>query len=162
MKQIYHDNASTNVRLRSIINKSNLTNLELSKQYSVSQNTISKWKNREQFEDKSSRPKNISYVLSKLETIICVHLRVLTWWALDEIAEAINPIAPNKIRSAVYRTFVREGINKVPKKEKEKAKKFKEYDPGYLHIDVTYLPKINGIKYYLFVAIDRGDKNLVL
>jgi len=40
---------------------------------------------------------------------------------------------------------VREGINKVSEKEKEKAKKFKEYDPGYLHINLTYFPKINGM-----------------
>jgi transposase-like protein len=59
------------------------------------------------------------------------------------------------MRSAVYREFVRSEINKVPQKERDKAKKFKEYEPGYLHIDDTYLPKIGGIKYYLFVAIDR-------
>ena len=60
----------------------------------------------------------------------------------------------------MYRTFVREGVNIIPEKEKEKAKKFKEYDPGFLHIDVTYLPKLNGIKYYLFVAIDRATRTL--
>jgi transposase-like protein len=87
-------------------------------------------------------------------------LRALTWWALDEIAEVINPTEPERIRSAIYRSFVREGVNKVPKKEKEKAKKFKEYDPGFLHIDVTYLPKINGVKHYLFVAIDRATRTL--
>ena len=32
------------------------------------------------------------------------------------------------------------------------------YEPGYLHIDVTYLPKLEGIKYYLFVAIDRATR----
>ena len=49
---------------------------------------------------------------------------------------------------------------KVPIIEKEKASKFKEYDPGFIHIDVTYLPKINGVKYYLFVAIDRATRIL--
>ena len=160
MKQTYHANATTNVRLRNTINKSTLTNLQLSEQYGVSQNTVSKWKNREIFEDKSSRPNTIHYALSELEMLIAVELRFLTWWALDEITEAINPENPEKIRSAVYRTFVREGINTLPEKEKEKAKKFKEYDPGYLHIDVTYLPKINGVKYYLFVAIDRATRTL--
>jgi len=29
-----------------------------------------------------------------------------------------------------------------------------------LHIDVTYLPKIDGVKYYLFVAIDRATRTL--
>jgi hypothetical protein len=32
---------------------------------------------------------------------------------------------------------VAEKINKVPVEKKEIAKKFKEYSPGYLHIDVT-------------------------
>jgi len=48
----------------------------------------------------------------------------------------------------------------VPQKEKDKAKKFKEYEPGYLHVDVTYLPKIDGVKFYLFVAIDRATRTL--
>jgi transposase-like protein len=132
----------------------------LSQKYNVSEKTVVKWKSRNYFEDKSSRPQTIKYALSDLEMLIAVELRSLTWWALDEITEAINPEEPGKIRSAIYRTFVREGVNKVPEKEKEKAKKFKEYDPGFLHIDVTYLPKINGVKYYLFVAIDRATRAL--
>jgi len=160
MKQIYHSNSTTNLRLRIEINKSNLPYHLLASQYGVSKNTIGKWKNRIEFSDKSSRPHTIKYSLSELEMLISIELRVMTWWSLDEITEAVNPIEPEGIRSAVYRTFVREGINKVPEKEKEKAKRFKEYDPGFLHIDVTYLPKINGIKYYLFVAIDRATRTL--
>ena len=160
MKQVYHTNATTNVRLRTEINKSDLPNSTLAVKYGVSENTIRKWKNRTEFTDKSSRPQQIKYALSELEMHIAITLRSLTWWALDEITEAIRPTAPEKIRSAVYRTFVRQQINKVPEKEKEKAKKFKEYDPGFLHIDVTYLPKIKGIKYYLFVAIDRATRTL--
>jgi transposase-like protein len=160
MKQVYHSNATTNVRLRSEINNSKLSNKELILKYNVSEKTITKWKSRDVFEDKTSRPNTIKYALSDLEILIATNLRVLTWWALDEITEAVNPCDPTRIRSAVYRTFVREGINKVPEKEKAKAKKFKEYDPGYLHIDVTYLPKINGVKYYLFVAIDRATRTL--
>jgi transposase-like protein len=159
-QQSYHANARTNRHLRLKIQKSNLTNAELAKQYGVSINTILKWKNRTNYEDKSSRPHDIKYSLSELAMIISVELRCLTWWSLDEITEALSPEDPRKIRNAVYRTFVREGINKVPEKIKEKAKKFKEYDPGYLHIDVTYLPKINGVKYYLFVAIDRATRTL--
>lgn len=160
MKQTYHSNSTTNLRLRTEINNSSMSYQVLSSKYGVSQNTIWKWKSRTEFNDKSSRPNHIKYALSQLEMLIAVELRSLTWWSLDEITEAINPTEPESIRSAVYRTFVRENINQVPKKEKEKAKKFKEYDPGYLHIDVTYLPKINGIKYYLFVAIDRATRTL--
>lgn len=79
---------------------------------------------------------------------------------LDEILEMVLLINPGITRSVVYRTFVNEKINKVPEKEKDKAKKFKEYEPGYLHIDVTYMPKFNGVKYYLFVAIDRATRTM--
>ena len=106
MKQTYHSNAKTNVHYRSEIKKSDLSNLQLSEKYQISLNTVSKWKNRKSPEDKSSKPYNIKYSLSELDMLIAIELRVLTWWALDEITEAVNPIAPEKIRSAVYRTFV--------------------------------------------------------
>jgi len=98
--------------------------------------------------------------LSEIEQALAIHIRTTTWWALDDIVEMVFPTDPNSMRSAVYRAFVRSEINKVPQKEKDKAKKFKEYEPGYLHIDVTYLPKIGGVKYYLFVAIDRATRAL--
>lgn len=51
-------------------------------------------------------------------------------------------------------------INTKPRAERDKAKKFKEYDHGYIHVDVTYSPKINGVKHYLFVAIERDKRFL--
>ena len=158
MKQVYHSNAVTNIQIRSIIYSSNLKNSQLAEKYNISETTVSKWKNRKDFEDRSSKPHTIHYSLSNLEKAILIQIRKLTWWALDEIVEKVFPENPLSKRSAVYRLFVKEGVNKKPKKQREKAKKFKEYDPGYLHIDVTYLPKINGKKYYLFVAIDRATR----
>ena len=160
MKQAYHSNAVTNLHIRNEINGSNLKYSEIAKKYNISEATVSKWKNRKNLEDKSSRPKTIHYVLSELQKNILIQIRMLTWWPLDEITETVFPDNPNSKRSAVYRVFKKEGINRKPEEEKEKAKKFKEYEPGYLHIDVTYLPKINGIKHYLFVAIDRATRTL--
>lgn len=91
MKQAYHPNATTNVRLRNEINNSNGTSLEISEKFGVSVNTVKKWRNRTDFEDKSSKPNTIHYSLSELEMLIAVELRSLTWWALDEITEIINP-----------------------------------------------------------------------
>jgi len=160
MKQAYHSNAVTNIHIRSVINGSNLKNSELAEKFNVSEPTINKWKNRKSLEDKSSKPHTIHYSLTELEKALLIEIRMLTWWALDEIVEAFFPDNPLSNRSAVYRVFKKEGINKKPEEEREKAKKFKEYEPGYLHIDVTYLPKINGVKYYLFVAIDRATRTL--
>ncbi len=126
----------------------------------ISEPTVSKWKNREIFEDKSSRPHTIHYALNDFEKTLISSIRQSTWLPLDDVLEMVLLTNPSITRSVVYRTFVHEKINKVPEKEKDKAKKFKEYEPGYLHIDVTYLPKIDGVKYYLFVAIDRATRTL--
>lgn len=75
MKQVYHSNAVTNVRLRCEINNSKLSNKELTHKYGVSDKTINKWKNRDVFEDKSSRPNIIKYALSNLEMLIAINLR---------------------------------------------------------------------------------------
>lgn len=160
MKQQYHSNASTNIHLRLELSKSNLTNSELAVKYNISETTVSKWKNRESFEDKSSRPHTINYAISDFEKTLISSIRQSTWLPLDEVWEMILLSNPNISRSVVYRTFVGAGINKVPEKEKDKAKKFKEYEPGYLHIDVTYLPKFDGVKHYLFVAIDRATRTM--
>jgi transposase InsO family protein len=160
MKQSYHSQAKTNVHYRSEINKSDKPNKLLSEEYKVSANTIVKWKKRTVFEDKSSRPDTIAYSLSEIEQALLVHIRTTTWWALDEVTGLVFPTNINSKRSAVYRTFLRNEINTLPKEVKAKAHKFKEYEPGYLHIDVTYLPKINGVKYYLFVAIDRATRSM--
>lgn len=64
-------------------------------------------------------------------------------------------INPKISRSSVYSCFVKEKINQIPQEKKDKANKFEEYKPGFLHIDVAYLPKFNGKYNYLFVAIDK-------
>ncbi|MDF1881621.1 transposase [Sulfurimonas sp. MAG313] len=160
MSQNYHCNARTNQHVRSIIQESNGTNVELASRYSVNTKTIAKHKNRDFTEDKSSRPNTIHYALSPMEKEIIRAVRVLTWMDLDDLTDAIIENIPHANRSNVYRTLKAFNINTVPQEEKAKAKKFKEYEPGYLHIDVTYLPKFEKQKYYLFVAIDRATRLL--
>lgn len=160
MCQVYHSNAKTNQHVRSIIQESDLKNIELAQKYGISIKTVSKWKNRDYTEDKSSRPERINYALSKLEKELIRVVRALTWMELDDLTETISSAIPNANRSNVYRTLKSFNINRVPEDKKEEAKKFKEYEPGFLHIDVTYLPKIDGQKYYLFVAIDRATRLL--
>ncbi|CAC9524175.1 Mobile element protein, partial [uncultured Gammaproteobacteria bacterium] len=87
-------------------------------------------------------------------------VRTLTWLALDDLTDSINACMPNANRSNIYRTLVHFDINKVPQERKQQASIFKEYEPGYLHIDVTYLPKLAGKRQYLFVAIDRTTRML--
>jgi transposase-like protein len=155
MQQIYHSNASTNINIRTSIQNSSQKNSELATRFNISEQTVSKWKNRDFSSDKSSIPLKINYSLSELERALIVGIRKSSWLPIDEVFEMLLEKNEKASRSAVYRTFVREKISTVPKEKREKAKKFKEYQPGFLHIDVTYMPKFNGQSYYLFVAIDR-------
>ena len=160
MKQEYHSNATTNVAVRTLIKNSTSSNVELMLRFNISEPTVIKWKHRMENTDRSSRPNSIHYSLSELHRQIIISVRSATWLPLDEVLDVAEQLSLDATRSAVYRTLCAAGISKVPEKEREKAKKFKEYEPGYLHIDVTYLPKIDGIKYYLFVAIDRATRTM--
>jgi transposase-like protein len=160
MCQVYHSNASTNQHVRDIVQKSDLTNVELANKYNINVKTVSKWKSRDYQEDKSSKPNTIDYALSPLDKELIRVVRTLTWMELDDLVDCVSQNIPKANRSNVYRTLRAFDINQVPQEQKDKAKKFKEYKPGYLHIDVTYLPKFDGVRYYLFVAIDRATRLL--
>ena len=43
-------------------------------------------------------------------------------------------------------------------KSKFKSKKFKSHSPGYLHIDIKHVPKVDKTRNYLFVAVDRNTR----
>lgn len=161
MQQIYHSNARTNLNIRFQLQNSSETNSELATKFNISEQTVSKWKNRDFLEDASSKPLNIDYALTDLEKALIVSLRTSSWVSIDEVWENILEINPKISRSSVYRCFVKENINQIPQEKKDVVKKFKEYEPGYLHIDVTYLPKFNGKSYYLFVAIDRCTRVMI-
>ncbi|MDO9155108.1 MAG: helix-turn-helix domain-containing protein, partial [Paludibacter sp.] len=71
MQQIYHSNARTNVNNREQIQKCcSSTNRELAARFNVSNQTVSKWKNRDFVKDASCCPFNINYALSELETAL--------------------------------------------------------------------------------------------
>ena len=160
MSQVYHSNAKTNQHQRQIIQQSCCSDVELAKLYNINVKTVAKHKKRDFTADKSSRPKLINYSLNEIEKEVVRVVRTLTWCPLDDLVDTVSSSIPHANRSNIYRTLKSQGISTVPQEQKEKAKKFKEYEPGYLHIDVTYLPKIDGQKYYLFVCIDRATRTL--
>ena len=67
MQQVYHSNATTNLNIRSQIQNNLDSNSVLANRFKVSEQTISKWKNRDFTKDASSKPLNIVYALSDLE-----------------------------------------------------------------------------------------------
>jgi transposase InsO family protein len=158
MAQVYHSNSATNIHTRELIKKSTKCIKELSIQFAVSHKTIRKWKKRESPEDRSSRPHNIERALTDVLAALILSIRQSTWLPLDDIHDMVSAGGNTVSRSSISRLFVKHSVSKVPATKREMCKKFKEYEPGYLHIDVTYLPRFNGKKHYLFVAIDRATR----
>ena len=158
MAQVYHSNARTNRHSRRMIQQSKLSRRELADKLNIHVNTVAKWQSRDFVEDRSSRPKTIHYALSDLEQEIVAAVRTSTWMPIDDLSETVRSIIPHANRSNVYRVLRKRGISQVPQEERAKAKQFKAYEPGFLHIDVTYLPKLERKKRYLFVAIDRATR----
>ena len=162
----YHYNAKTNIAQRQKIKENrSVSNRILANQYCVSHTTIGKWKKREELLDKSSRPETIHYALTKAEERIIIKVRDRGFF-LDELLEALSPYLERLNRSNCFRTLVRYKRNRLTDKERKERKKFAQYEPGFLHIDVFYLPKIGekGRKkrYYCFLAIDRATRTLLL
>ena len=76
MQQVYHSNATTNVHIRNHLQAaSSGSNEDLSLQYGISEQTVSKWKSRDFTNDASSTPKNIAYALSATEMALVVSIR---------------------------------------------------------------------------------------
>ena len=67
-------------------------------------------------------------------------------------------------RSGLDRCLRRHGVGNLnalkPATPQEPHKTFKSYEPGYLHMDVKYLPQMQDEtkRRYLFVAIDRATR----
>jgi transposase-like protein len=158
----YHHNAKTNIFQRISIKQSNLSSRELADHYGVSHVTICKWKHVEHVEDKKSRPETIHFALSKTDERILIRARKKGLFSLDDLLDTLSPYLVKLNRSNCYRTLVRYRLNNFTKQEEKKRKIFATYDPGYLHIDVFYLPKIEGKRCFCFLAVDRTTKLVFL
>lgn len=166
MSQV-HPLARTTPRTRAEINASPDSITTLSDRYNISIATARKWKRRDDVQDRSHRPHKLSTTLTPGQEILVVELRRTLLLPLDDLVaithEFINPAAS---RSGLDRCLRRHGVSNLkdlqPEVEGEVAPKktFKDYEPGFLHIDIKYLPQMpdETQRRYLFVAIDRATR----
>jgi len=137
MQQVYHSNAATNLNIRSQIQNNLGTNSDLATRFNVSEQTISKWKNRDFTQDASCKPLNIEYALSDLEKALAISLRKSSWMSIDEVWETLL-IENSKIsRSSIYRVLVKEKINVFLLKRKKKLRNLRNMN---LDIYTSMLP----------------------
>lgn len=162
MGNIHHANARTTARIRQEIQNSSQSLVALAKRYGINPKTVLHWKHAEGVCDKKSGPTNpCSTVLSATEEQIICEFRRLTKFALDDVFICLKDKIPALTRSNLHRCLQRHGLSRLPVENDETGKpsrkKFKEYDIGFVHVDITEI-RLKDVKMYLFVGIDRVCK----
>ena len=96
--------------------------------------------------------------------MVCA-LRRATGFPLDDLTFVIRHFLPHLDRDNVYRILRAEGLSRLPPAERPEKKigTFKDYELGFVHMDVKHLPKLRTAdgecrKRFLFVAIDRRSR----
>jgi len=164
-----HPNARTTPAVRAAIAASAEPSGVLAKRYGVSTETIRKWRKRgpNDVQDHTSRPHHPRWRASDEERAIVCELRRSTGFALDDLTFTLRHFLPHLNRDSIYRILKAEGLGRPPAPSamapKKGTKRFKEYDLGFVHIDIKHLPRLHVIgsgpcKRCLYVAIDRASR----
>jgi transposase InsO family protein len=162
-----HPQARTTPAVRQEIARSREPTGVLAQRFSVSTETVRKWRKRgaEDCQDHSSRPHKLPWKATEEERAIVCALRQATGFPLDDLTFVVSHFLPHLNRDAVYRILKAEGLGRLPPGQQRQRKigTFKDYDLGFVHIDIKHLPKLrtaNGEsrKRYLYVAIDRCSR----
>ena len=168
-----HPNARTTPAVRAEIARSDEPSGVLAGRYGVSTETIRKWRRRgpEDCLDRSARPHRLPWKATEEERAVVCALRRATNFALDDLTFVVTHFLPHLNRDGVWRILRAEGISRRPPPSSDRPRRgqgtFKDYDLGFVHIDIRHLPKLRTAdgerrKRHLYVAIDRRSRSVHL
>ena len=105
------------------------------------------WKKREVFSDRSHTAHRLQTVLTPAQESIVVELRRTLLLPLDDLLAVTREFLCAEVsRSGLDRCLRRHGVGNLnalkPAQPRPAHKSFKSYVPGYLHMDVKYLPQM--------------------
>jgi transposase len=163
-----HPQARTTPKIRQDIKDSGLSSWAAAKVFDVARATAQKWLGRDDVQDRSHRAYTLHTTLSAAQEAIVLALRQSLYLPLDDrLFITKQHINADVSRSGISRLLKREGMARledvIPKAEGETIapkKTFKDYEPGFIHIDIKYLPQIpdETSRRYHFVVIDRATR----
>jgi transposase InsO family protein len=162
-----HPLARTTPRTRAEIKASTASAAVLAERYNITVATARKWKAREDTHDRSHRPHTLCTTLTPAQEALAVELRRTLLLPLDDLLAVTREfIHPGVSRSGLDRCLRRHAVSDLRSLQPEvegqakPTKTFKDYEPGFLHIDIKYLPQMpdEASRRYLFVAIDRATR----
>jgi len=164
MRIALHKNATTTPRVRTEIRLSDEPAAVLADRHHVCLSTIYKWRKRENPHDASHTPHRLQTTLTPAQEMVAVELRRTLRLPLDDLLAVVREfVNPQATRAGLHRCLKRHGVSVLPPREppaQASGQAFKAYQPGYLHMDVKYLPQMpdEERRRYLFVAIDRATR----
>lgn len=164
-----HANATTTPRIRQYIQESPKGERALAQELGLSRDTIRRWKKRDATTDGSHIPKRVRTTLDPATETVLVELRQLLWLPLDDLLRLGREfLKPDLSRSSLERCLKRNGVSNLAQVQAEQLgetprparKTFKDYEPGFVHVDIKYLPQLpeEPARRYLYVAIDRASR----
>lgn len=158
-----HKNARTTPAIRREIQQATGSDYELAERFGVTRDTIRKWRKRTTQQDFSHTAHRLQTTLNAGQEEVVVELRKTLRLSLDDLLSVVREfIHASMSRSALDRLLRRRGVSRLPVEPapERPTQAFKAYEPGYLHIDVKYLPQMpdETQRRYLFVAIDRATR----
>jgi transposase-like protein len=173
-----HKQATTTPKVRAAIQQSDEPAWVLADRFGTTEQTIYKWRHRDSVQDLSHTPHRLQTTLTPAQEAVAVSLRTSLLLPLDDLLAVVREfLNPNASRSGLDRCLRRHGVSNLRdlkgKAPRPTHKPFKAYEPGFMHIDVKYLPHLLGEcrhsparqwmedeerHRYLFVAIDRATR----
>ena len=168
-----HPNAPTTPVTRAEIARSTEPSGTLAKRYGVSAETIRKWRKRgtSECQDRSARPHRLPWKATDEERAVVCALRQSTNFPLDDLTFVVTHFLPHLNRDSIWRILRSEGLSRRPPPVSAQPVRgqgvFRDYDLGFIHIDIKHLPKLQTAdgerrKRYLYVAIDRRSRSVHL
>jgi hypothetical protein len=164
--------------IRAAILQSNKPTWVLADRFGTTEQTIYQWRHRGSVQDRSHTPHRLQTTRTPAQEAVTVSLRAsLRLPRVDLLAVVRGCLNPDVSRSGLDPCLRRHGVSNLrdlkEKAPRPKHKSFKAYEPGFIHIDVKYLPHLLGEcrhspvrqrmadetrHRYLFVAIDRATR----
>ena len=163
-----HKQARTTPAIRAEIQAAppSVSNPELAARYGVTLPTTRKWRQRQSVDDVSHTAHRLQTTLTPAQELVAIELRKLLKLTLDDLLVVVREfLNPDVSRAGLARCLKRHGLNRLRDLEPapiitSSTKPFKDYEPGFVHVDVKYLPQMpdENLRRYLFVAIDRATR----
>tara|TARA_B100000700_G_C14849701_1_gene763335 strand:- start:26 stop:1015 length:990 start_codon:yes stop_codon:yes gene_type:complete len=166
-----HKQATTTPKIRAEIQSapSSITDSELARQYGVATATIRRWRYRDDVHDRSHTRHNLLATLTPEQEEVLIAAREFLRLGLDDLLVVAREfLNPRLSRSGLHRMLKRREVPTLAElarqdaggDEKPPHKPFKDYEPGFVHIDIKHLPQMpdERQKRYLYVAIDRATR----